>query len=260
MTLLDPRPPGGVPVGVQVDLPRSSPESALVRAASGTATDEDLVLLGDPIAGSRLLLLRPDRSAAAPRLAALASGRAGCLTALVVDHVLVLVAPPSRSGGPDAALRIVRHLWSLARAAQPCAGAASAPLGDASQLAPAARDVRELVALSAARDEQLALVDASWSRIVVRRLAAELCRQPPHASPLSQLQRQEPCFLVDTLQAWVAAGMDVRAAAEQLGLHRNTVRYRLRRAEEALGLSLDDAFDRVALQVWALGLDDVPLR
>jgi purine catabolism regulator len=46
--------------------------------------------------------------------------------------------------------------------------------------------------------------------------------------------------LMDTLRAWLDQHGQVDAAAQQLGIHRHTVRHRLRRAEGVLGRSLDD--------------------
>jgi purine catabolism regulator len=45
---------------------------------------------------------------------------------------------------------------------------------------------------------------------------------------------------MDTLQAWLGQHGQVDAAAHRLGVHRHTVRHRLRRAEAVLGRSLDD--------------------
>ena len=46
--------------------------------------------------------------------------------------------------------------------------------------------------------------------------------------------------LQETLRAWLACHGQVDATAQQLGIHRHTVRHRLRRAEAALQRSLDD--------------------
>jgi purine catabolism regulator len=46
--------------------------------------------------------------------------------------------------------------------------------------------------------------------------------------------------LVNTLRAWLDKHGQVDAAAQQLGIHRHTVRHRLRRAEAVLGRSLED--------------------
>lgn len=53
--------------------------------------------------------------------------------------------------------------------------------------------------------------------------------------------------LMDTLRAWLDQHGQVDAAAQQLGIHRHTVRHRLRRAEGVLGRSLDDPAVRADL-------------
>ena len=60
--------------------------------------------------------------------------------------------------------------------------------------------------------------------------------------------------LVATLSAYLDCFGDVRSAAEQLGVHQNTFRYRLRRLQELVGLDLADPAERivVALQLRAL--------
>jgi purine catabolism regulator len=46
--------------------------------------------------------------------------------------------------------------------------------------------------------------------------------------------------LMDTLLAWLDQHGQVDAAAQRLGIHRHTVRHRLRRAQGVLGRELDD--------------------
>ena len=53
--------------------------------------------------------------------------------------------------------------------------------------------------------------------------------------------------LMDTLSAWLGQHGQVDAAAQQLGIHRHTVRHRLRRAEGVLGRPLDDPAVRADL-------------
>ena len=53
--------------------------------------------------------------------------------------------------------------------------------------------------------------------------------------------------LMDTLRAWLDQHGQVDAAAQRLGIHRHTVRHRLRRAEGVLGRSLDDPAVRADL-------------
>ncbi|MBK9741070.1 MAG: PucR family transcriptional regulator [Actinobacteria bacterium] len=53
--------------------------------------------------------------------------------------------------------------------------------------------------------------------------------------------------LMSTVRAWLDQHGQVDAAAQYLGIHRHTVRHRLRRAEAVLGRSLDDAAVRADL-------------
>ncbi len=53
--------------------------------------------------------------------------------------------------------------------------------------------------------------------------------------------------LMDTLRAWLEQHGQVDAAAQRLGIHRHTVRHRLRRAEAVLGRPLDDPAVRADL-------------
>lgn len=63
--------------------------------------------------------------------------------------------------------------------------------------------------------------------------------------------------LTATLRAWLAQHGQVDAAAHELGIHRHTVRHRLRRAEAALGRDLDDPTVRADLW-FALGAIGAP--
>jgi purine catabolism regulator len=55
----------------------------------------------------------------------------------------------------------------------------------------------------------------------------------------------------EALLAWVGAGFRFQEAARALGVHLNTLRYRLRRLSERLGLSLEDPEDRFLLELAA---------
>ena len=54
---------------------------------------------------------------------------------------------------------------------------------------------------------------------------------------------------VATLQAWLQAQGDPAEAGERLGVHENTVRYRLRKMAEIANLQLDDAKKRLAMMI-----------
>ena len=54
--------------------------------------------------------------------------------------------------------------------------------------------------------------------------------------------------LVASLRAWLSHHGQWDAAAADLGVHRHTLRYRMRRVEEILGRSLDDP--DVRMELW----------
>jgi len=54
--------------------------------------------------------------------------------------------------------------------------------------------------------------------------------------------------LIASLRAWLSRHGQWDAAAADLGVHRHTLRYRMRRVEEILGRSLDDP--DVRMELW----------
>lgn len=127
--------------------------------------------------------------------------------------------------------------------------------------------VAEVTDLAAARleaDECLALHDASptavppaydesWDDILLQRLraAARLGRAPTRGA-VAELGRHDHANGTDyvpTLRAWLEAQGDPAEAGERLGVHENTVRYRLRKMAEITNLPLDDARKRLAMMI-----------
>lgn len=127
--------------------------------------------------------------------------------------------------------------------------------------------VAEVADLPAARqeaDECLALhdvspnaappaYDESWDDILLQRLrAAARSGRAPTRGPVAELGRHDHANGTDyvpTLRAWLEAQGDPAEAGERLGVHENTVRYRLRKMAEITNLSLDDARKRLAMMI-----------
>ena len=55
--------------------------------------------------------------------------------------------------------------------------------------------------------------------------------------------------LLETLEAYLDSGRSPTETAARLGLHRNTVAQRIRRAEQELSVSLDDPDQRLAVHL-----------
>jgi DNA-binding PucR family transcriptional regulator len=74
----------------------------------------------------------------------------------------------------------------------------------------------------------------------------------PRLQKLIDYDRDRGASLVESIAQYLLRFGDVRRAADELHIHPNTLRYRLRRAEELLGISLDDPDGRLLLQVQLL--------
>ncbi|MFY9916357.1 MAG: helix-turn-helix domain-containing protein [Nocardioidaceae bacterium] len=126
------------------------------------------------------------------------------------------------------------------------------------------RDVRDLPALRAETDAVLraaasddrapavATVADVHSRILLDRVARELASDPrlrhPGIQEMSDHDREHGTTYARSMQVWLDCQGDVGAAATRLQVHANTLRYRLRRAQERFGLDLEDP--DVRLSMW----------
>jgi hypothetical protein len=125
--------------------------------------------------------------------------------------------------------------------------------------------VADLVAARREADECLALhelsaagaappaYDESWDDILLQRLrTAARSGRSPERGPVAELRRHDRAHATDyvpTLRAWLEAQGDPVRAGERLGVHENTVRYRLRKMAEITPLSLDDPKKRLAMTI-----------
>jgi purine catabolism regulator len=114
-------------------------------------------------------------------------------------------------------------------------------------------------ALAVARRRGMSLVehDAVGSGSVVPLLADDAVRAFADGllRPLRDHDATSRGDLVASLRAWLSRHGQWDAAAADLGVHRHTLRYRMRRVEEILGRSLDDP--DVRMELW-LALKTMP--
>ncbi|GAA3499440.1 helix-turn-helix domain-containing protein [Streptomyces prasinosporus] len=148
----------------------------------------------------------------------------------------------------SAASRLLERARGLGGAAggEPAAGIAAARTGLA-ELGAAWREAS--AAARAARAERRFGPVAEWAAIgpfrLLTALPAEAAHDPAVRSLLSPAHRE----LARTAEVYLdRAGQAGRAAAE-LGIHRQTLYYRLSRVEQLTGLDLDDGEDRLLLHM-----------
>jgi DNA-binding PucR family transcriptional regulator len=80
----------------------------------------------------------------------------------------------------------------------------------------------------------------------------------PDRGPIAELRRHDRAHATEyaaTLRAWLEALGDPAAAGLRLGVHENTVRYRLRKMGEVTDLPLTDARKRLAMMVELAAVD-----
>jgi hypothetical protein len=159
----------------------------------------------------------------------------------------------------DAARRWVNGL----RAAMPENAEVSAGISKPASVAdlPQARlEADECLALRGSSAEVVPAYDESCHEIVMQRLrTAARSGRSPNRGPVAELRRHDEAHsteYVATLRAWLEALGDPAAAAERLGVHENTVRYRLRKMAEVTDLELTDPQKRVAMMVELAATDE----
>lgn len=101
-------------------------------------------------------------------------------------------------------------------------------------------DVAHADAGGVAGSDRLLAVEALRPALVFERTAALFAEEPVLRSPgLARMADEDPA-VAETLAAWCACFGNVARAARELGIHENTVRYRLKRAEDHYGIALLD--------------------
>lgn len=102
--------------------------------------------------------------------------------------------------------------------------------------------------------------DESWQDILLQRLRiAARSGRTPNRGPVAELRRHDAetnTRYVATLQAWLAAMGDLADAGALLGVHENTVRYRLRKMAEVAALDLTDPQWRLATMIELAATDE----
>ncbi|GAA3639371.1 PucR family transcriptional regulator [Microlunatus ginsengisoli] len=137
----------------------------------------------------------------------------------------------------------------------PLRAAVAAPVADLAEV-PAARAEVDRVLDRPAGPERVTTLTESRTPVLLGEIAelvgsrAEL--DDPRLTTLIAYDADRDAALVDTVEHYLLHFGDVRGAAADLHIHPNTLRYRIRRAEQLLGMSLDDPDSRLLLQIQLL--------
>jgi hypothetical protein len=216
------------------------------------------------------LPVAPDRSPAAcraPAVAALTGVLDDPPLALPGPGAVVLLVPLPDDPGPPVLRRLHRGLGEVldvvgthtgirrAVVSGVCRDVADFPAAHAETT-----EVDEIVAALGGRGGVVPVAELGTLRLVVNGGRAEVAVRFADQA-LGPLRRSDDTTggdLVDTLRRYLGCGAQVRATAKALGVHENTVRYRLGRIEHITGLDMR-RFDalltaQLAFQVEGLGV------
>jgi DNA-binding PucR family transcriptional regulator len=96
---------------------------------------------------------------------------------------------------------------------------------------------------------QVASLDEVGEQVLIGEILAVLAERPdlrdPRLTALVERDRRSGTNYVQSLLTYLDAFGDLATAAAQLHVHRNTLRYRLRRAQELTGLDLSHPQQRL---------------
>lgn len=163
---------------------------------------------------------------------------------------------PARSGGADEARQLVADLAGrISTGLRVAVRAAAADEGTGlARLTEARADVDLALRVQASRalPAPVHVDDVRAASVLVQ--LADLAADRPGllAGKIRLLEasdRDRSTLYVATLRAFLDAFGDVRLAADVVGVHPNTFRYRLRRLSELVGLDLDDPEQRLVAQL-----------
>lgn len=227
--------------GGGVDIP--SLVSALALPASGPSAVIGIAAIGAvPVA----------EVTAALRLLSGAYARDSLVTS--TDERMYVLIPRARSAGLAAWVRGVldRLTTRFDTALRAAIAAPVQALGDV----PAARAEVDRVLDRPAGTDRVTTLTQSRTPVLLGEIAELIGARPelrdPRLQTLTDYDRDRDAALVETTAQYLLRFGDVRRAAHELHIHPNTLRYRLRRAEELLGMSLDDPQARLLLQIQLL--------
>jgi len=129
------------------------------------------------------------------------------------------------------------------------------PVPDLSQVAAARTEVDRVLDGTAATFPQgrVTTLAESLTPVLLGEIVDLIAEHPelhdPRLEALRDYDRRHNSSLRASVHAYLAEYGDVRGAAKSLNVHPNTLRYRLRRVEEILGIELSNTADRILLEL-----------
>jgi len=218
-------------------------------AALGIPTSGPAVVVGFDAVGPAPGELLGER-AAALRLHASAYARESLVTTLG-DRIYLLLphaaAAPAVSAWTSGVLGRLRS-----RPGSGLRAAVAAPVASLSDVPLARAEVDRVLDQTPIEEGVTTLADARTPVLlgeILDLVAARPALRDPRLDALLDYDARHGSAMRRSVETYLRHFGDVRAAATELNVHPNTLRYRLRRAEELLGIALDDPDGRLLVEL-----------
>jgi sugar diacid utilization regulator len=164
---------------------------------------------------------------------------------------------PAGSSDRDRVMQIVKRIHDHAHSTLNVAvvAAVSSTVTDVREVASARREAERILRVLSSEKvkKDVASIEDVQTHVTLLILQDAVARNPDlvrgPVEAIAQHDREKGSVYLDTLREYLAAFGDVPLAAEQLGVHPNTFRYRLRRLVEMFGVDLEDPDTRLLLHL-----------
>lgn len=180
--------------------------------------------------------------------------RRDSVATVIGDRVYVLVPRYQSAGGVAAWARQMVDQAESTRSIV-LRAAIAIPVADLAQVAAARAEVDRVLDGTASTFPKGRVTTLTESRTAVLLgeildlVAAHAELSDPRLDALFDYDREHSSNLRESAETYLAKHGDVRSAASALRVHPNTLRYRIRRVEEIVGIELADAGDRLLLEL-----------
>ncbi|MGF6881077.1 DNA-binding PucR family transcriptional regulator [Nocardia sp. GAS34] len=180
--------------------------------------------------------------------------RQDCVTTLIGDRLYVLF--PEHHSAERVTSWTRQVIGQLAeRSGLNLRAAIAAPVDGLADAARARAEVDRVLDRTAElpADEAVTTLARSRTTVLLAEILTLIGDRPqlrdPRLDTLAEYDEKYSADLCSSLEVYLAHRGDVRAAAADLRIHPNTLRYRIRRATQLMGLDLDSAPDRLLLEI-----------
>ncbi|MTJ63819.1 helix-turn-helix domain-containing protein [Nocardia seriolae] len=222
-----------------------------VASALGIPVDGPAAVIGFALVGAGHPDTEPSALGSTLRLRASAFRR-DSLTARIGERAYILLPRFQSARGVTAWTRqLVDQLEATGTAI--LRAAIAIPVPDLGEVARARLEVDRVLDSTAFSKDRVTTLAESRTAVLLGEILDLIADRPelhdPRLTALFDYDRGHAAQLETSVNHYLRHHGDVRAAATALSIHPNTLRYRLRRAQDITGIDLDDPADRLLLEL-----------